>query len=351
MLKTLRLKNFTVFADAEFQFAPGVNVIVGENATGKTHLLKLGYSALYVSYRGNQDAKSLGLTKTQLQVTVASKLVAVFRPDELGRLARRDRRGKQRCEVACEFAGTTSGLGYSFNTNSKSEVAIEQVPSEGVEKLPVYLPTRELLTVYPNFASLYETTHLPFDGTWRDACVLLGAPLARGPREKRIKELLEPLEQLMGGKVELTDSGQFYLNVGGVRMEMHLVAEGLRKLAMIARLIATGSLIDKGCLFWDEPEANLNPRVIKQIARTILLLCQNGIQVFVASHSLFLLRELDVLLQTCEFKAVARRFFGLHRVNDKVTVMQGDSIDDIGDIAALDEELSQSDRYLESEAK
>jgi energy-coupling factor transporter ATP-binding protein EcfA2 len=170
--------------------------------------------------------------------------------------------------------------------------------------------------------------------------------------EKRsITELLEPLEQLMEGNVELTDSGQFYLNIAGVRMEMHLVAEGLRKLAMIARLIATGALIDKGYLFWDEPEANLNPRVIKRIARTILLLCQNGIQVFVASHSLFLLRELDVLLHSNEFKAVARRYFGLHKAGDQVTVEQGDSVDDIGSIAALEEELSQSDRYLESEAR
>ncbi|WP_281258757.1 hypothetical protein [Avibacterium endocarditidis] len=43
-------------------------------------------------------------------------------------------------------------------------------------------------------------------------------------------------------------------------MEIPLVAEGLRKLAMVARLVATGTLLDKGCLFWDEPEANLNPK-------------------------------------------------------------------------------------------
>ena len=138
-------------------------------------------------------------------------------------------------------------------------------------------------------------------------------PLARGPREKRIKELLVPLEKAMGGKVELDDSGRFYLNISGVSMEMHLVAEGLRKLAMIARLIATGSLVDKGFLFWDEPESNLNPKTIKVIARTILHLCQSGIQVFVASHSLFLIRELDILLQTAEFKGTQARFFGLHR--------------------------------------
>jgi hypothetical protein len=43
--------------------------------------------------------------------------------------------------------------------------------------------------------------------------------------------------------------------VGSGTMEMPLVAEGLRKLAMVARLISTGTLLDKGYLFWDKPEA------------------------------------------------------------------------------------------------
>ncbi len=149
--------------------------------------------------------------------------------------------------------------------------------------------------------------------------------------------------------MELTGSGRFYLNVNGVNMEMHLVAEGLRKLAMIARLIATGSLVDKGFLFWDEPEANLNPKIIKLIARTILYLCQNGIQVFIASHSLFLMRELDILLQIAEFGKTSARFFGLHREDHDIVVQQGDTVDDIGMIDALQEELCQSDRYLQSE--
>ena len=104
-------------------------------------------------------------------------------------------------------------------------------------------------------------------------------------------------------------------------------------------------------LFWDEPEANLNPTMIKVIARTILNLCRSQIQVFIASHSLFLIRELDILLQTKDFQNVASRFFGLHKTGDEVAVKQGESVDDIGEIAALQEELSQSDRYLESEAR
>lgn len=40
----LALKNFTVFEDAKFEFCPGINVLIGENASGKTHVLKLLYA-------------------------------------------------------------------------------------------------------------------------------------------------------------------------------------------------------------------------------------------------------------------------------------------------------------------
>ncbi|MFO1416253.1 MAG: hypothetical protein U1F28_03715 [Acinetobacter sp.] len=40
---------------------------------------------------------------------------------------------------------------------------------------------------------------------------------------------------------------------------MPLIAEGLRKLAMLARLISTGTLLEQDYLFWDEPETNLSP--------------------------------------------------------------------------------------------
>ena len=350
MLKSLKLKNFTAFTVADFQFASGLNVLVGENGSGKTHLLKLAYTACYFSAQGSRESANYGPTKSYLQTAVAEKLNAVFKPDQLGRLAHRGSGGRQRCDVSCGFAQAKTHLTFSFNTSSKSEVAIGRLQIAGVDALPIYLPTRELLTIYPGFVSLYETTHLSFDETWRDTCILLGAPLAKGPREKAIKKLLVPLEEAMGGAVELDNAGRFYLKSDQVRVEMHLVAEGLRKLATIARLIATGSLVDKGVLFWDEPESNLNPKLIKLVARTILNLCQGGIQVFIASHSLFLLRELDILLQTAEYTSIPSRFFGLQRNGKAILVHQGESVDDIGTIDALSEELSQSDRYLSAGA-
>ena len=224
---------------------------------------------------------------------------------------------------------------------------IGRLPSGWVDKAPVFLPTRELLTIYPGFVSVYENHYLEFEETWRDTCLLLGAPAVRGPKERRMQQLLGPLEEAMGGKVELDKNGRFYLNIPAQgSTEMHLVAEGHRKLAMIARLIATASLLDKGYLFWDEPETNLNPKLIKEAARTVLHLCRNGIQVIIATHSLFLMREVDILMQTPDFKGTKSRFIGLQHGADGIDVEQGDTIDEIGAITALDEDLRSTVRPL-----
>src|SRR3954447_4215808 len=49
MISTIRLQNFRSYADASFEFEPGVNIIVGPNASGKTNLLE----AVLVLARGN----------------------------------------------------------------------------------------------------------------------------------------------------------------------------------------------------------------------------------------------------------------------------------------------------------
>jgi recombinational DNA repair ATPase RecF len=49
----LHLQNFTVFQDAEFSFVPGINVLVGANGTGKTHLMKVLFGYQLASNRGN----------------------------------------------------------------------------------------------------------------------------------------------------------------------------------------------------------------------------------------------------------------------------------------------------------
>ena len=345
-MQSLAIKNYAAFADVEMSFSKGLNVLIGENGTGKTLLMKLPYAVMRVVAESTR--RKQGLTKTWLQRRIAEKLVDVTRPQSLGRLVRR-RQGRRRCEVAIQI-NPQDGVTFDFATHSRETVVVKRTPDGRQVPPPVFLPTRELLTIYPGFLAFYDHHYIEFDETWRDTCQLLGAPIAKGPRERKARLLLGPLEEAMGGRVVLDlASDRFYLRAAGTgTMEMPLVAEGVRKLAMLARLTATGALIGKGCLFWDEPETNLNPKLIRSTARAILELCAQGIQVFVATHSLFLLREFEVLLST-SYSRVKSRFFAFEpsRQGDAgVTVQQADDLENIEPLVLLDEDLEQSDRYL-----
>ena len=346
VLKLLKVKNFTAFPQARLRFAKGLNVIVGENGTGKTHLLKLPYALMAMSAEEGKKRDSPP-TKTLLQTRIAEKIFNVFRPEgRIGRLAHRHR-GRSRCEVKLGFSESGTSVGFNFASQNKSEVIVDRSPSRWREDAPVFLPTRELLTIYPGFVSLYETRHLEFEETWRDTCLLLGAPALRGPRGTRVARLLEPLEEQLGGRVVLEGNDRFYLRpINAANMEMPLVAEGWRKLAMLARLTVTGSLLDKGCLFWDEPESNLNPKLIREVAKAILRICAAGVQVIVATHSLFLLREFEILLKH-DFKDVEQRYFALRRRDEGVEISQANEVSSVDPLILLDEELLQSDRFVE----
>lgn len=44
-IKKLKMENYTVFEAQQIEFCPGINILIGENGTGKTHILKVLYSA------------------------------------------------------------------------------------------------------------------------------------------------------------------------------------------------------------------------------------------------------------------------------------------------------------------
>lgn len=348
MLKQLEINNLTLFpGQHKLTFAGGLNVFVGENGTGKTHLMKMAYALIATSQEAHRKHENNAPTKSFLQKAYADKLLGVFKPDALGRLTSR-RQGQARCEVALRFKNKNLDTSINFATNAKSEVQVETLPQQWDEQLALFIPTRELLTIYPGFVSLYDMHYVPFEETWRDTCVHLAIPQLKGRRSAAIADLLGPLEEAMGGRVILDKSGRFYLNIANSgNMEMQLVSEGLRKLAMLAQLIGNGVLQKNSYVFWDEPEANLNPKLIKLIARVIHSLAANGIQIFIATHSLFLLRELEIIAIKEKNKNFSQRYFALRPEEAGVVVEEGSELSDLTTLTLLDEALQQSDRFME----
>lgn len=292
MLKRMVVNRFTAFGCVDLGLAPHLNIFAGENGSGKSHLLKLAYSLMRVGFDGGVKSRLGTPTKGYLEGAYGDKLFHVFRPEKLGYLVRR---GSSDCDVLLNFEDAALDVGVRFAANARENVNVVNVPLAWQGVRPVYLPARELVTIFPNFASLYEGYHVEFEETWFDACMGLGALLRRDLSKEWVDTFISPLEGVLGGTVVLGENGHFYLKSGSDKIGMSLLGEGHRKLVMLVRLLANGG-IKEGCsLFLDEPDAGLSSDLVSVLAKVLYDLGRFGVQVFLSTHSMFLLGELHRL--------------------------------------------------------
>ena len=337
------MRRFGPLSEADLNFSSGINVVVGDNDAGKSQLLRLLYACTAVSSSKSARPRDVS-TRASQRTAIASKLVGVFKPDFLGRLVTRARR-RSRAEVLLAFESVGEPVAFDFASNARSEVQVKAFPRAGIDETPVFLPSHELLAVVPGLAALYDGYDVSFDETWRDTAELLARPAIKGDRGAGAENIMAPIRKLLGGSIEDGGDGRFVLKRDdGVNYEGPLVSEGLRKLGMISVLVANGTLRGQGYLFWDEPEASLNPASIRALALVLAGLASRGTQVFLATHSLFLLRELQMLDEAGDADI---RFIGMGRSDSgEVSVQDVDDINDLDVITALEAEIEQSARYL-----
>ena len=275
----IRLEHFTAFDDLNLRLCRGINVFVGANGTGKTHLMKVAYAAC--------DA-------TKKKVRFADKLTRVFLPAEgkIGRLAKR-RRGGNSALVEVEVGNSKIRAEFS-NRTTRSQDAKESAPKGISAVSSVYIPVKEMLANAPGFRSLYAERAIHFEEVYSDLLDRAYLPLRRGAPDRERSQLLDRLRREVGGSVLVQDE-EFYWSGGRQgKLEFSLLAEGLRKLGLLWLLIQNGVLLEGAVLFWDEPEANLNPKLLTPLVGVLLDLQRLGVQVFIATHDYVLLKQLDL---------------------------------------------------------
>ena len=288
-LTRVRLERFTAFSDLDLELSPGINVFVGANGTGKTHLMKVCYAACAVSKTGE---------------SFAEKLVRVFLPSgrAIGRLVKRQRGGAR---GVVEVFRDDLRIRASFSNRAKAWRSATIRGAKSWSESPVesaYMPTKEILSNAPGFLSLYESRDIHFEEVYRDILLLAYRPPPRGPTEKKRRRLLTSLQKAMDGKVYRREEEFFLRNRQG-NLEFTLLAEGMRKLGLLWLLIQNGTLLDirgqitGSVLFWDEPETNLNPNMIGVLIDILLKLRRAGVQVFIATHDVVVLKELDLRMK------------------------------------------------------
>jgi predicted ATPase len=279
-LTKIQCERFTAFEKITVDFSLGINVFVGANGTGKTHLMKIAYAACDIS-------------KTKLNF--AEKITRIFLPSgrAIGRLVTRH---KASSRGTVEVHRAEGKLRVSFTNHTiKSESAKIAGTAEWFSRPieSVYIPVKEMLSSAPGFRSLYSQREVHFEEIYADILDRAYRPSLRGPADKNRRRLLALLQKAIDGKV-LIENEEFFLSNRQGNLEFTLLAEGMRKLGLLWILIQNGTLLKGSVLFWDEPEANLNPKMYGDLMEILLELQRSGVQVFLATHDYVILKELDL---------------------------------------------------------
>ncbi|ETR68092.1 MAG: AAA ATPase [Candidatus Magnetoglobus multicellularis str. Araruama] len=279
MIKYIEINNITVFDHFKTDLSTGINIFIGENGTGKTHLLKLLYAV--------QSAPLKGL----LVRDILQKLLQVFLPyeDSLKRLVRRMRGEKREGKFTIGFHNDIVSMELINKKIENKKISGHWYKEN---RSVVFIPVKEMLSNSPGFRSLFKKRDISFEEIYDDiiAWAFL-PPLKKIGKEK--KNILTLLKKTMGGQI-IVKNEAFFLKTKKGEIEFHLVAEGMRKLALLWLLIRNGTLEKGATLYWDEPEANLNPSLMHVVVEVLLALERIGVQIFIATHSYVIIKEFEL---------------------------------------------------------
>lgn len=304
MLEKIQIKDFTCFADFKADLSPGVNLFIGDNGTGKTHILKLLYAI--------QSSKKKGSNLPDL----TGKISRVFMPRKMAieRLFRKGNGNKKEASISITKDGKT--FSCSLTPKGTEVQAGLDYMHELFTAKPVYIPVKEMLANAPGFRSLYAERETHFEEVYVDIIdKAFLPPLKKIPA--KTEKLLKQLQKTLGGQVN-SKNEEFYLRTKAGEIEFSLVAEGFRKLALLWLLLRNGSLASEGTtLYWDEPEANLNPSMFPLLVDILLTLQEGGVQIFIATHSYVLLKEFELQRENRSL-----RFFSLYKDDKNATQVQ-----------------------------
>ena len=181
--------------------------------------------------------------------------------------------------------------------------------------------------------------------------------IKRTQTDSVVRDLIEMIEESIGGTFILDEQHNIVfkrLNLSdsniSVSASLHEITSAQQ--AFIDLLISlkfyeinhnVSDVIKNAIMLFDLPETDLHPKQIRLMANVLFELVNRDVikQLFVTTHSLFLMREFE-LLNVAQKQRLSTRFISL----DNNQIEQGNDLSDLNNISILDESLAQSDRYL-----
>jgi AAA15 family ATPase/GTPase len=309
----VEIKDFLVFK-GEFtaDFCPGVNVLIGGNGTGKTTLMKVMYALLNESdaislfFANFTDKETISFTEATLEYTNISGDRYAHRTNAVGDLL-----------PLSQDAFDTRGYAIYRVKND------HRLYSSSAEKNPinaVYIPTEDMLSHATSFLALDNERKVPFNQTHID--ILAKAELGETRTIKpNATNVLNSIKAIIGGEVVYENDTFYVVKEDLGKVSFSLEASGFRKFGLLWKLLRNGLLESGSILFWDEPEASINPELIPTLVDILLELQRGGVQIFVATHSFDVARWIELNKQPEN----TLRYFNLRKESGRIVADVADN--------------------------
>ena len=287
-INRVEIKDFLVFkGEFALNFCPGVNVIIGGNATGKTTLLKVLRLAYDKSIRVINEFtyEALGYDVDVEDDTYYAQTVRIskFFPNS--------RFNENHLMIEDSEDGSSTRITEVLNIknpNWELDDYWRLIETKGDKQINefVYIPVNDMLTHSEGLLALYNLRRLPFDKTHFDILSMASIPETHDAT-CNAKKVLSVIEEIIGGTVIIENDIFYILQKDNTKTPFSLVASGYKKFGLLWKLLRNGLLEPGSILFWDEPENSLNPELVPVLVDILLELSRSGVQIFIATHSEF----------------------------------------------------------------
>lgn len=270
-INEVHIQNFTVFKDIMIKPSNGINVLVGENGTGKTHFLKSLYCLSRIRSGEKTDisvGNIFGVHSDTLAFENGANIIL---------------RAVDNDEGTIEFS-------IPYNHGTSNYIFCE--PQKGFNA--VFIPVKDMLTHSKGLLSMADKySTFPFDRTLTDIINRANQwNLKKTP--KLAENVLPVLEKMMDGTVEIEDEEFYIKKHDGRKISFSVEAEGLKKIGLLWQLLMNENIVEGSVLLWDEPEANINPKFLPLVVECLLELSRSGVQIFVSTHNYIFAKYFDV---------------------------------------------------------
>lgn len=159
-----------------------------------------------------------------------------------------------------------------------------------------------------------------------------------------ISELVTGLKAEIGGEFIFESGRLSFVDNSGRSIDKNLISFGMTNLGMIQALLKNNVISEGSFVFFDEPETNLHPAWQVLLTKILIKLAESGVNVVMATHSLDMIKSLEV-----HTKSKDGDFIAVNHFTKEGGLFGFDSDDITENLIESREELSSSykDLYIE----